>query len=153
MSQLFAGKPLLKKVGEEAQEIDGGDALKDKVIGLYFSAMWCPSCRQFTPKLAKFYKEVKAAGKNLEIVLVSRDREDADLKEYFVDHNGDWLAIPFGDERIPEYLKQFEVPTIPAFKIIKSDGTIAVDKARFDVQERGKDEALTVFEEWEKASQ
>lgn len=33
-----------------------------------------------------------------------------------------------------EYLKKYEVPTIPAFKIIKSDGTLAVDKARFDVQ-------------------
>ncbi|KAK6026618.1 hypothetical protein OSTOST_07400 [Ostertagia ostertagi] len=62
--------------------------------------MWCPSCRQFTPKLARFYKTLKESGKNLEIVLVSRDREDEDLKEYLTEHCGGWLAIPFGDERI-----------------------------------------------------
>lgn len=97
MANLFSGKPLIKKEGET---IDGGEALRGKkVVALYFSAMWCGSCRQFTPKLKRFYEAVKAAGKELEVVLVSRDREAEDLLEY-LGHGGDWVAIPFGDERI-----------------------------------------------------
>ena len=33
------------------------------VIGLYFSAHWCPPCRNFTPKLSKFYEEANKNGK------------------------------------------------------------------------------------------
>merc|ERR1711998_484877 len=50
------------------------DALQNKVFGLYFSAHWCPPCRGFTPKLAETYNTLKAAGKNFEIVFVSRCR-------------------------------------------------------------------------------
>ncbi|KAF1759324.1 hypothetical protein GCK72_015789 [Caenorhabditis remanei] len=144
MTDLFAGKPLINQKGEE---LDGRDALRGKkIIGLYFSAMWCGSCRQFTPKLKRFYEQLKAAGKDIEIVLVSRDREAEDLLEY-LEHGGNWVAIPFGDERIQEYLKKYEVPTIPAFKLINSAGELLHD-ARADVTERGKDDAVAVYDEW-----
>ncbi|CAP20652.1 Protein CBG23918 [Caenorhabditis briggsae] len=144
MSQLFAGKALINQKGEE---INAEEALKDKkIVGLYFSAMWCGSCRQFTPKLKRFYEALKAAGKDIEIVLVSRDREKEDLLEY-LEHGGEWVAIPFGDERIQEFLKKYEVPTIPAFKLINSAGELLHD-ARADVTERGKDDAVALFEEW-----
>uniref|UniRef100_A0A8R1DLD7 Thioredoxin domain-containing protein n=1 Tax=Caenorhabditis japonica TaxID=281687 RepID=A0A8R1DLD7_CAEJA len=144
MAELFAGKPLINQKGEN---LDGGDALRGKkVVALYFSAMWCGSCRQFTPKLKRFYEAVKAAGKEIEIVLVSRDRAEEDLLEY-LGHGGDWVAIPFGDDRIQEYLKKYEVPTIPAFKLINSAGELLHD-ARADVTERGKDEPVAVFDEW-----
>ncbi|UMM30861.1 hypothetical protein L5515_012574 [Caenorhabditis briggsae] len=144
MSQLFAGKALINQKGEE---INAEEALKDKkIVGLYFSAMWCGSCRQFTPKLKRFYEALKAAGKDIEIVLVSRDREEEDLLEY-LEHGGEWVAIPFGDERIQEFLKKYEVPTIPAFKLINSAGELLHD-ARADVTERGKDDAVALFEEW-----
>ena len=34
-----------------------------KVIGLYFSAHWCPPCKAFTPLLVKTYQKLKTAGK------------------------------------------------------------------------------------------
>ncbi|EYC37643.1 hypothetical protein Y032_0775g2258 [Ancylostoma ceylanicum] len=130
---LFVGKPLL---GPDGTGCDAKSALEGKMIALYFSAMWCPSCRQFTPKLGRFYKELKESGKNFEIVLVSRDREDEDLKEYLTEHCGGWLAIPFGDGRIQEFLAKYEVPTIPALKVLKDDGSILVADARNQVQVR-----------------
>ena len=33
--------------------------LEGKVIGIYFSAHWCPPCRGFTPKLVEWYGKVK----------------------------------------------------------------------------------------------
>ena len=32
------------------------------VLALYFSAHWCPPCRQFTPLLARAYSQAKQAG-------------------------------------------------------------------------------------------
>ena len=46
------------------------------VIGLYFSAHWCPPCRGFTPQLAKAYSEYVAKVGNsaaIEVVFVSSD--------------------------------------------------------------------------------
>ncbi|CAI5448706.1 unnamed protein product [Caenorhabditis angaria] len=143
MAELFAGKPLINHEGEE---VVAAEVLKDKIVLLYFSAMWCPSCRQLTPKLKRFYEALKKEGKPIEVVLVSRDREAEDLLEY-LGHGGEWLAIPFGDERIQEYLRKYEVPTIPALKLISASGELLAD-ARGDVQEKGKEDPLGVFDNW-----
>ena len=62
--------------------------------------MWCGQCRQFTPKLERFYKALKEAEKPFEVVLVTRDHEEEDFLEYFKEHNGEWLAVKFGDDLI-----------------------------------------------------
>jgi nucleoredoxin len=65
------------------------------VIGLYFSAHWCPPCRGFTPKLAEWYTNLTDGplkGK-LEIVFISSDRDQAAFEEYF--ESMPWLALPF----------------------------------------------------------
>ena len=65
-----------------------------KAVALYFSAHWCPPCRGFTPKLAKWYSD-DLQGKGLEVVFVSSDRDEASFSEYFADQP--WLALPFAD--------------------------------------------------------
>ena len=41
-------------------QVLGGKA----VVGLYFSAHWCPPCRGFTPQLAALYEALVAAGES-----------------------------------------------------------------------------------------
>ena len=53
-----------------------------EVIGLYFSASWCPPCRKTTPELAKVYKRLHAQGKRLQLVFVSSDKDAASFDEY-----------------------------------------------------------------------
>ena len=55
-----------------------------EVIGLYFSAHWCPP-RGFTPQLGKFYDQIKDS-KNFEIIFVSSDRDASQFKEYYDEH-------------------------------------------------------------------
>ena len=90
-SQLL-GATLTTKAGDKpTNEVLAGK----EVIGLYFSAHWCPPCRGFTPQLGKFYDSIKDS-KNFEIIFVSSDRDASQFKEYY-DEQADWAALPFKD--------------------------------------------------------
>jgi len=77
----------------KGDKFSASSALAGKYLALYFSAHWCPPCQRFTPELAKFY-EANAKNLNLEIVFVSRDKNNAEFKKYF--EHMPWLAISFG---------------------------------------------------------
>ena len=90
-----------EKAGLQGKDgmVDVADLMTEgKQVGLYFSAHWCPPCRAFTPKLAKWYSDIKATemGRYLEIVFISSDREEASFNTYYSEMP--WLAIPFKDE-------------------------------------------------------
>jgi len=107
----------------ELSDLRSGDT---KVIGLYFSAHWCPPCKGFTPVLAKAYTDhLKAKG--LEIIFVSSDRDQESFMEYYKEMP--WLAIPQGDERKGKLSSLFEVQGIPTFVLIdaKTGATINRD--------------------------
>ena len=54
-------------------DVTNEEMKKADVVCLYFSAHWCPPCRQFTPVLSKMYTEIKKLGKKLEVIFVSCD--------------------------------------------------------------------------------
>jgi nucleoredoxin len=93
-------------------------ALADKqVVGLYFSAHWCPPCRGFTPKLAEVYTAIKGTGKSLEIVFVSSDRDDVAFDSYHKEMP--WLALPFAERALKQTLsKRFKVSGIPSLVLV-----------------------------------
>jgi nucleoredoxin len=103
---------------------------------LYFSAHWCPPCRGFTPRLAMFYEEANSARKQVEIVFVSFDRDEAGFREYYGEMP--WLTVPFANKTAREALaKRFGVSGIPQLTLLKRDGSIAVNNCRGDVETRG----------------
>lgn len=72
---------------------------KDSIIGIYFSAEWCPPCKGFTPKLVEFYTKIKEKENisKFQIVFVSWDKDESAFQEYFA--TMPWLALPFGVEK------------------------------------------------------
>jgi len=48
-SSLFPGKILDSKGKSVSSKV-----LDNKIVGIYFSAQWCPPCRHFTPSLVEF---------------------------------------------------------------------------------------------------
>lgn len=105
------------------------EALKGKTVLVYFSAHWCPPCRRFTPELVKVYDEWKKAGKAVELVFVSADRDEASMMGYMTETKMGWLAVPFADEARKEALSQnWSVRGIPTLVVVSPEGkTLATD--------------------------
>jgi len=104
-------------------------ALEGKVVGLYFSAHWCPPCRGFTPKLAEVYNAAKAKGLPFEIIFASSDRDEGSFKEYF--DSMPWLAIPYADRARKEDLSnRFGVSGIPSLVLLDVDRSVITTEGR-----------------------
>lgn len=103
-----------------------------EVIGLYFSAHWCPPCRGFTPKLAKTYDEMKADGKPFEIVFVSSDQDEEQFKSYFDEMP--WLALPYSARDLKAKLsKKYKVSGIPSLVLLNNKGEVITTNGRTKV--------------------
>jgi len=87
------------------------------VVGLYFSAHWCPPCRNFTPKLSKFYTDMKAAGKKFELVFVSSDKEQQAFDEYHGEMT--FSAVPYENRDLKKTLSsKYKVEGIPTLVLL-----------------------------------
>ncbi|CAF3469367.1 unnamed protein product [Rotaria sp. Silwood1] len=89
------GEKLLQhnESGNESNEISTNQ-LDGKTIALYFSAHWCPPCRNFTPKLAEIFKETHNELKDkFDIVFISCDEDQSSFDEYFKEMP--WKALPY----------------------------------------------------------
>ena len=101
-----------------------------KLVGIYFSAHWCPPCRQFTPMLVEFYKLAKEADPDfLEIVFVSSDRDFPAFDEYYA--TMPFTALEFEDREIKAMLaEKYGVRGIPSFIVLDASGTVKDASAR-----------------------
>eukprot|EP00927_Polykrikos_kofoidii_P028232 TRINITY_DN2468_c0_g1_i1.p1 TRINITY_DN2468_c0_g1~~TRINITY_DN2468_c0_g1_i1.p1 ORF type:complete len:473 (+),score=93.50 TRINITY_DN2468_c0_g1_i1:86-1504(+) len=99
-----------------------------KAVALYFSAHWCPPCRAFTPKFAKWYSE-NLKSKGLEVVFVSSDRDEEGFKEYYEEQP--WMACVFDDrDRKDAISKKFKIRGIPAVVLLDADANIITKDGR-----------------------
>ncbi|KAK6171450.1 hypothetical protein SNE40_019638 [Patella caerulea] len=107
---------------------------RGKVVGLYFSAHWCPPCRQFTPVLADFYQKLKGVGKEFEIVFISSDRDQKSFQEYF--NTMPWLTLDFSlRTEKDELCQKFSVRGIPTLVLLNGEGEIITKEGRNIVSE------------------
>ncbi|CAG9534187.1 unnamed protein product [Cercopithifilaria johnstoni] len=139
MADLFANITLKKADGTVKK---GREALANKkVIALYFSAHWCPPCRQFTPVLKDFYEEVD--DDQFEIVFVSLDHSEEDLNDYLKESHGDWYHVPFGSDEIEELKEKYEISGIPMLVVIKANGNVITKNGRADVSGKAPPQTLS----------
>ena len=102
LTQVLNLAPLDKKEEEKEDNIVPGrflgqEALQGKIVGLYFSASWCPPCQQFIPLLCNLYDELHNRKANFEVVFLSFDKTEEDMAVYFLQKHRDWYALPFDD--------------------------------------------------------
>ena len=75
---------------------------KYDTVLLYFSAHWCPPCREFTPLLKSFYEKLPPG--SAKIVFVSWDKSDQDFLSYYHQEHGNHIkSSPLYTHRLPKY--------------------------------------------------
>merc|ERR1711964_772522 len=100
------------KLQGKSGDIDTKTLNECDLVGIYFSAHWCPPCKAFTPKLASWYKQQKQAGKKVEIVFVSSDQNQTEFDHHFGEMP--WLSCKYSDSKGRASLKKtFGVSGIP----------------------------------------
>jgi len=121
---------------------------KIKVRALYFSAHWCPPCRNFTPRLVKFYDIINKSLKRLEIVFSSWDRDEKSFQEYFKEMP--WIAVDFKQLLVRNALTQkYGIRGIPALIIIDENGKVLdAINARNEVEKSDENQYEKIFEKW-----
>ncbi|CAF1415141.1 unnamed protein product [Rotaria sordida] len=120
------------------QEVNLNDEkYKGKVIGLYFSAHWCPPCRGFTPILIDFYKK-HSEDKNFEIIFISSDSDEESFNDYYKDMP--WWKLDYKErDKRNELAGSFKVSGIPNLILLDGDsGEIICNNAREQIQFQDK---------------
>ncbi len=105
--------------------------LEKKYVLLYFSASWCPPCREYTPKLVEFYEKHSKEGK-VEVILVSWDRSSGEMFKYMRDYRMTWSALPYERAAQRTLSKKYNVTGIPRLIALDSKGGVIMDSARVD---------------------
>ncbi|CBZ29253.1 tryparedoxin-like protein [Leishmania mexicana MHOM/GT/2001/U1103] len=121
MSHLFenAAVELLRKEGTVA----AAEALAGKTYVLvYFSAHWCPPCRSFTPKLKAFYEKHHVTH-SFQVLFISSDSSPDEMKTYFNEAHGDWLALQYKDAQTigREWAQQHGLVSIPSLLVLENN--------------------------------
>eukprot|EP00966_Prymnesium_polylepis_P092440 2139850-Prymnesium_polylepis.1 len=96
-----------------------------EVVGIYFSASWCPPCKRFTPQLAKAHTWLKDHGKGFEVVLASMDRDEVAFDEYR--KAMPWPALPFHSSVVTALADRYRVQGIPKLVLVNAEGEIISD--------------------------
>lgn len=148
MAAATAGLTGGKFVDGTGKVIDVEQVFADNdVVGLYFSAHWCPPCRGFTPMLIETYKALKSQNKSFEVIFVSSDQDQEAFEGYFNDMP--WKALEFGSEIKQGLSNKYGVRGIPSLVLLNKDGTILREDGRMVVH-MYKDAAYPFTKEAEK---
>ena len=68
-------------------------ATADTKVLLYFSASWCPPCRQFTPNLVKYYNHVNKDSKKVEIIMLACEIDPTSAQTYATKYAMPWTMV------------------------------------------------------------
>ena len=134
-------------IPETLLKIDGesvsSDQLKNKYIGLYFSASWCGPCRKFTPRLVEFRNRFQD---DFEVILIGADGSAKAQANYMKKYSMPWLAMKNQSPEAKQASKLSGVEFIPYLVIINSSGKIISKNGKAEISTRGSE----AMEYWKK---
>jgi nucleoredoxin len=128
------------------------DQLDGKIVGLYFSAGWCPPCRSFSPTLKEFRDKHEV---DFEVIMVSADNSKSEQLKYMQDGKMKWPAFPTNSIESSNLYNKFGVRSIPTLIILAPNGEIISSNGRTDVSQNSSNAMATwkqsnAYKEFEK---
>ena len=145
MEDLLGGTVITQGGGEMplAEALNG-----IKYVGLYFGAHWAPCCRRFTEQMRDDYTAINANAKELELVFVSKDGNQAAFDRNFAEMP--WKAVKYDDEARKKSLEQkYGIMEIPTLIIVNAaTGAQTSENGQRDIQTHREN----VVEQWDKAA-
>lgn len=119
----------------DSEQNEGFVITKDmELVGILFTASWCPPCQAFIPQLKAMYDRLMDSNEKFEIVLVSADEQESDMWAYLAEYDMPWLTCRF-DERM-SIISRFQgnVEQIPTLVIVEpSTGKVVTYTGTDDV--------------------
>lgn len=95
-----------------------------EIIALYFGADWCAPCHAFVPTLRQVRDALRAAGADTEVVYVSQDESESQMRRYMRAQQMPWPAIDYRRiQRLPA-LQRLAGEAPPNLVLIDRDGAV-----------------------------
>ncbi len=117
---------LINSAGEKVEL----SVLDNKIVGLYFSAHWCPPCRAFSPKLVEFRNKNKD---QFEVVFISSDKNESAQFEYMKEVGMEWPTMKHRSDAANALADKYGVQGIPTLIILSPTGETITTSGRMDV--------------------
>ena len=125
-----------KETKPNSEECNCDEFTDCKFVLLFFSAGWCAPCDQFLQVLKDFYSEVNINEKNVEVIYVTCDRDEASFKESYT--RMPWLSFPFSSPKHEQLKKKFDVIGVPIVLVCDAKtGFLVTQKGRKDIFDLG----------------
>ena len=99
-----------------------------RLYAFYYSAGWCGPCRKTTPVLAEWYRKVKEAHPEFELIFVSNDKSDITCADYMRKNAMPWPAVRYADVHGPK-INQFGGKSIPWLSVVSRAGVALTTNA------------------------
>jgi len=114
--------------GDRLDSFDRSHFSHVRYYAIYFSAHWCPPCRRFTPELVKFYNEVKPRNPHFELIFVSQDQSESEMKEYMTGTQMKWPAMNYDEAQLHSNpLAKYCGRGIPCLVFVDAKGNVLSD--------------------------
>lgn len=95
---------------------------RGKMVLLNFCAKWCGFCAPEMPHIKEAYEQYHGDG--FDVIGVSLDENEAELREFIEEHNIPWLQIFDGKGWESELARYFGINSVPSQWLIDRDGKI-----------------------------
>jgi len=110
-------------------------AIDAKYTILYFWDPDCGHCKTESPKLKKFYDDFKQKF-NLEVFGVCSDTSMAEMKQYILKNNLNWINVNGPRCLTPNYHDEYDVSSTPVLFLLDDKKTILAKRLTTDQLEK-----------------